>query len=132
MPRLMVTGCRDVADPTFVKRGIVSRLSTYPRDWIVMQGGARGVDRWTQIACEITGHACETFLPDRSLPSPARYHARNDQMLALADDVLAFWDGNSRGTASVIRKAEARGIKLWVVRIDRTNQSTTAEDRNAA
>ena len=56
-----------------------------------------------------------TFPPDPSVPSPQRFHLRNDQMLDRADLVLAFHDGESRGTASVIAKARKRGITVEVI-----------------
>lgn len=117
MRRLMVTGSRARywSDPTKVKRAITSRLSTYPLDWIVLEGEADGVDAWTKIACEITGHGYVPYPPDKSLPSPQRFHERNNRMLDDADEVLAFWDGESPGTKSVIRKARERGLRLWIV-----------------
>ena len=115
--RLMVSGSRAGAwqNPTEVKRGILSRLKTFNEDgWVVMHGGAMGVDAWVGEACEITGHDVQVYRPSRDLPSPQRFHERNDRMLDAADFVFAVWDGSTRGTGSVIEKARKRGLELWV------------------
>ena len=41
---------------------------------------------------------------------------RNLQMLDSADAVVAFWDGQSRGTAHMINETKKRGLPLRVVR----------------
>jgi hypothetical protein len=57
------------------------------------------------------GVTLDEFPPDVTLPSPQRFHVRNDAMLNENPDiVLAFWDGESPGTSSVINKAYKRGI----------------------
>jgi len=50
---------------------------------------------------------------------------RNDLMLRVADAVIAVWDGRSRGTAFVIRRARALGLPLLVVRL-----TTKAEEED--
>lgn len=47
-------------------------------------------------------------------------HARNDAMLDAADAVIAVWSPSKTtgGTASCVRKAEARGVPLIVVDLD--------------
>lgn len=39
---------------------------------------------------------------------------RNQQMVDRADALIAVWDGKSSGTADVIAKAKARGLKVHV------------------
>lgn len=41
---------------------------------------------------------------------------RNLQMLEVADAVIAFWDGQSRGTANMVNETKKRGLPLRVVR----------------
>ncbi|MDJ1503538.1 hypothetical protein [Xanthocytophaga agilis] len=40
---------------------------------------------------------------------------RNAEIVKRADKVLACWDGESKGTASTIKKAEANGKLLKVI-----------------
>lgn len=110
--RVMVTGSRTCHDVVMIE----ARLDRLPANSRLMQGGAKGVDLVAADWAKARGRVCERFAPDYTRPSPQRYHERNDRMLDLADLVLAFWDGTSRGTASVIAKARRRGIPLEVHR----------------
>lgn len=91
------------------------RLLQLPFTAEIMHGGAPGADTIAAWAAEDFGFAVTAFLPDPRRPSPRRYHERNDRMLDQADLVIAFHDGVSRGTASVIEKARKRGIPVEVV-----------------
>lgn len=43
-------------------------------------------------------------------------YKRNDEMAVAADAVVAFWDGESRGTAHMIRTASALKLDVRIVR----------------
>lgn len=110
--KVMVTGSRGWKKPDVIR----DRLADLPADACVMQGGALGADAIAYRICLDTGRKMQTYLPAITRPSPQRFHERNDRMLDDADLVLAFWDGKSRGTASVIEKARQRGIPVEVIR----------------
>ena len=87
-----------------------------PATTTIIEGGAKGADYYARTAANVLCLWTLTFKPDEARPSPQRYHERNDKMLELADRVIAFWDGKSRGTKSVIEKARKHGIPVEVVR----------------
>lgn len=107
---VMVCGSRGWKD----ERAIGDALMELQPD-LVIEGGAEGADTLGRHVARFLNIRTETYLPLKSLPSPRRYHARNDEMLDAASYVLAFWDGVSRGTKSVIDKANSRGIPYKVV-----------------
>ena len=39
---------------------------------------------------------------------------RNEDMVSIADAVVAFWDGQSHGTLHTIETAKAHGLPVWV------------------
>ncbi len=43
---------------------------------------------------------------------------RNQQMADYSTHLVAFWDGLSRGTEDMIRKANIKGLKVKIVRYD--------------
>jgi hypothetical protein len=90
----------------FVDRGGVS----------ILHGAAVGADIVASRACRELGLNCYAFPPDYETFGKDAPHVRNDEMLKHADRVVAFWDGESRGTASVIRKARKLGLPIEVVR----------------
>jgi hypothetical protein len=111
----LVTGSRDWRDKTKLVDALDLALAFNPNMRLI-HGGAAGADRLAHDWAKERGVPVQSFAPDYSRPSPQRYHERNDRMLALADQVVAFWDGESRGTKSVIDKARQRGLRLQVVR----------------
>lgn len=45
------------------------------------------------------------------------YIKRNIEMVALADEILAFWDGISYGTAHTIASGIKKGIKVTIIEV---------------
>ena len=43
---------------------------------------------------------------------------RNQAMADAADALVALWDGNSGGTADMIRRARAAGLKVFVYKYE--------------
>lgn len=112
---IVVTGSRSWRNGEKVDDALDLCLA-FNRRMRLIQGGAAGADRLAYEWAQDRGVDCETFAPDYSRPSPQRYHERNDRMLDKADQVIAFWDGESRGTKSVIDKARDRGLRVQVIR----------------
>lgn len=87
--------------------------------FVLHHGGAAGADQFAAEWAYDRGVAAVPHLPDERLPSPQRFHARNDEMLKELtgpfDTLVAFWDGESSGTESVVRKAAGRGIRTVLV-----------------
>jgi hypothetical protein len=114
--KVMVCGTRDFVDPFRASLAIDTRIGELPPACTVLHGAARGADVIAAEAAKRRGHTVVPFPPDETRPSPQRFHERNDRMLNEQPDlVIAFWDGNSRGTRSVLEKAMRRGLKYEVV-----------------
>jgi predicted Rossmann fold nucleotide-binding protein DprA/Smf involved in DNA uptake len=114
--KLLVCGSRDYPDLETVK-GVVIYAAIDKEtgdDMMVITGGARGVDTAAIEACEEYHIPIITVLainPSDKLS----YLFRNAEMIGMADSVLAFWDGKSKGTKFVIDYCKARGKTLRVV-----------------
>lgn len=94
-----------------------NRLASLDRQrTLIIHGGGRGADEQAGKLATEFGIPAQSFPPDYDSFGKAAPHVRNDEMLKHADRVLAFWDGKSRGTKSVIDKAEKRGIPVEVIR----------------
>ncbi len=81
----------------------------------IISGGAAGVDRCAASYAKKRGIRLTVFYPDYDAFGRSAPHIRNEQIIRYADAVLAFWDGESRGTASVIEKCQHYGIPIKVV-----------------
>lgn len=96
-------------------------VSCFPDHTIIVSGGARGVDSYARGAAERYGLICIEVRPawrrrDGTQDKNAG-HRRNSVIIDLADEVVAFWDGRSRGTEDSIVKAEYAKKPVQVIKI---------------
>jgi len=82
----------------------------------IVSGGAVGVDACAAAYAKRHGIPFTVFLPDYNRYGRAAPLVRNRQIVAYADTVIAFWDGQSHGTLSVIRYAKKVGKPCTVIR----------------
>ena len=99
---------------------VVSDLGAYlpPECGEIVSGGATGVDRSAAEYAKAHGIALTEFLPLYEKFGHAAPIVRNKQIVECADIVLAFWDGCSKGTLSVIRYCEKIGKPYRVIRVE--------------
>lgn len=79
---------------------------------LLIEGGARGADYMARKFAEWQGIPVKTFPADWDRHGKAAGHIRNAQMLVedKPDLVVAFEGG--KGTANMVRQAEAAGIRV--------------------
>lgn len=68
----------------------------------IVSGGAKGIDTCAGEYAREHGLKLTEFLPDYRRYGRAAPLVRNREIVAYADQVLAFWDGKSPGTKYVI------------------------------
>lgn len=84
-------------------------VATLPKGTVVVSGGAGGVDHTAELS------AVEHGLDVVSIPAAWVRHGkaagfiRNRHIVKIADRVVAFWDGKSRGTANTVALAKEAG-----------------------
>ena len=94
---------------------VTDYVAALPEGTIIISGGAVGVDRAAEAAAECYGHICVVVKPAWKHGRKAGPE-RNAVIVDLADRVVAFWDGQSRGTASTIALARKAGKPVEVIR----------------
>ncbi|MDQ2808598.1 MAG: DUF2493 domain-containing protein [Chloroflexota bacterium] len=109
--RTIIAGSRDYRDPALVAAAlaVVPFAITH-----VISGGALGVDR--------AGEAWATAhdLPLTVMPAAwtqfgkSAGYRRNEAMAAVAEALVAIWDGHSPGTAHMLDIATRRGLTVFV------------------
>jgi hypothetical protein len=110
--RVLVCGSRSWADEAAIQRALEELL---PRPATIIHGGARGADQLAGRIAARLGYAVEVYVADWRRGGRAGPE-RNRRMLDSKPDlVLAFWDGQSRGTAHTIAEARHRNIPVAVV-----------------
>lgn len=88
-------------------------LANFTTDGTIISGGAPGVDQYVKTFANNFG--CH-FIEVRPINTQkVSYLMRNVEMITMADSIIAFWNGKSRGTKFVIDYATARGKELHVI-----------------
>ena len=84
----------------------------------IVSGGAIGVDTCAANFARERNIPLTEFLPLYKKYGRAAPIVRNKQIVEYADEVIAFWDGKSRGTFFVIQYCKETGTPCKVVQIE--------------
>lgn len=119
--KLIIAGGRDFNDYTLLQSKLDHLLQNIPTDSIeIVSGGARGADSLGERYANARGIKIKQFIPEWKNPdgtmNRAAGHIRNHKMGDYADTLVAFWDGQSKGTKGMIDYATKKGLNVRVVR----------------
>lgn len=123
--RVLVCGDRDWSDRELIFSTLQELWAEEP--FLVIAGGCRGADTIAEEWAQVSGCECRVFKADWSLGRRAG-PIRNARMLEQEPDlVVAFHDDleRSRGTRNMVKKAQAAGVPVLVVRHADTGTRTT-------
>jgi hypothetical protein len=109
--RLCVTGSRKYNAVWKIER----YLETLPKNIVIVHGGASGADAITDLVARELGFRVEIVPANWERYGRAAGPIRNREMIESCSHVVAFWDGESRGTASAIEAAEEFGIDVEII-----------------
>lgn len=112
--KVIVAGSRSITD--FKKVWQAIEESGFQISELV-SGGARGVDRLAEEWARDKEIPTRIFRPDWKLGAVAG-PIRNQQMAVYADALIAIWDGKSRGTQDMIKKSQAKGLRVYIKRYE--------------
>lgn len=108
--RIAVIGSRGIGSIDFALVG------AEPGD-VIVSGGAKGPDTLAAQAAEAAGLGVRVYLPNYALYGRAAPHVRNREIVADCDRLVAFWDGESKGTASTIAYAHRCGKPVQIFEV---------------
>ena len=107
MMKVAVIGSRSI---------VTADIGTYISDADeIVSGGAIGVDSCAAEYAKKNGLKLTVFLPQYERYGRAAPIVRNKTIVDYADKVVAFWDGKSKGTLSVIKYAEKTGKPCEII-----------------
>lgn len=94
----------------------VPHLERYLPDSVteIVSGGARGVDTSAREYALAHNIPLREFLPDYQKYGRSAPLKRNLEIIAYADVVLAFWDGQSHGTKFVIDNCRKQNKEVHI------------------
>ena len=122
--RILVCGGRDYTNRSLVAKTLYELLSDCTQDeatWmppkgtVIIHGGANGADSLADEWATVKYATIEKYMANWSGFGKAAGHIRNTQMLkeGKPDIVVAFPGG--RGTANMVKQAEAAGVEVHKV-----------------
>lgn len=80
----------------------------------IVSGGAKGADLLGEKYAKEKNFKITRFIPDWEKYGKKGGLVRNEEMAKYADGLIAFWDGQSRGTKHMIEHAKLKGLKVRV------------------
>ena len=122
--RIIIAGSRDFNDYELLKKSaieIITKKTMLPDLTRIISGGARGADTLGERFANEMGLEISRFIPDWDGLGKRAGYVRNAEMakFAVEDDnygvLIAFWDGQSRGTKHMIDLAKRYGLEVYVV-----------------
>lgn len=125
--RVIIAGGREFDDFAKLKQECLDIISTKVKNVKtetikIISGGARGADRLGEEFARIAGYETKRFLADWDTHGKSAGYIRNTEMAKYAAEggmvgmLIAFWDGNSRGTKHMIDLAKRYGLDVHVVK----------------
>ena len=128
--RVIIAGSRDFNDYELLKKSaieIITKKTMLPDLTRIVSGGARGADTLGERFANEMGLEISRFIPDWDGLGKRAGYVRNAEMakFAVEDDndgmLIAFWDGQSRGTKHMIDLAKKYGLEVHVVNYKENN-----------
>ena len=112
---VIIAGSRDFNDyPLLAEK--CSKLFANKKPTAIVCGEARGADSLGKRYAKENGIPVLSFPADWDKHGKRAGYLRNCEMVENADALVAFWDGNSRGTMHMISIAKEKGLAVRIIR----------------
>jgi len=115
MLKLAVVGSRSFDDYELVKKFLDAYKAQTP-ELILVSGGASGADSLAERYAEENNLQIIVFKPDWKKYGKTAGFLRNTTIIEEADEVIAFWDGESHGTLDSMKKTKKLNKPLLEVK----------------
>lgn len=123
MKRVVIAGCRNYNNYIEAKRYIDYCLSDIKKDEkiTVVSGGCKGGDMIGERYTKENLLCIERYPAEWNKYGKRAGPIRNESMASVADLVICFWDGKSKGTKSMIQYAKIYSKPLKIYMIETNN-----------
>ncbi len=100
--KLAIVGSRSFDDYDLLE----DTLNSYSKIDLIISGGAKGADHLAEKYAKSKNIELKVFKPNWSKHKRGAGQERNKLIVEACDELLAFWDGQSKGTNFTIGYAE--------------------------
>ena len=113
--KITIGGCRDFEDYELFKEFVAECIKKMGHEKItILSGHCSGADIMGEKYADEHGYEIEIHLAEWKKYGRAAGPLRNAEMVKESDVVIAFWDGKSKGTKSLVDCAKKSGKVLFV------------------
>lgn len=84
----------------------------------VVCGGASGIDASGARYAKVMGIPCRVFDADWDTHGRAAGPIRNSYMAKYADALILIWDGSSKGSADMLKKAKSKELQVYEINLE--------------
>ena len=118
--RVIIAGCRNFYNYVTLKERceyyLQNKMKTH--NVIIVSGHASGADSLGEKFAIEHNLQCEIYPAEWDKFGKSAGPKRNAEMAEVSDALIAFWDGKSPGTKSMIDLAKRKGLQIAIVRYD--------------
>lgn len=115
MFKVIIAGSRDFNDYSKLKE-FCDKVLINQTDIEIISGGARGSDKLGERYAKEKGYSLKIFKADWDKLGKRAGMLRNTDMSNYADALIAFWNGESRGTKNMLKQAKGKNLKIKICR----------------
>ena len=114
--RIVIAGCRNYTNYTEAKKYIDFCINKIKNEYelIFISGKCRGADELGERYAKENGYNIEYYPAEWEKYGRSAGPLRNKKMAEIADYVICFWDGKSKGTKSMIEKTKKLGKPIFI------------------
>lgn len=126
---LAVVGSRSFTDYQLLKEEIDKIRKDHKIEGLV-SGGAKGADSLAEEYARKNGLEITVFYPDWKKYGRRAGYIRNEKIVNACDRLIAFWDGQSRGTNHSINMARDQGTEYDIIFYNSPFYKKVKEEKN--
>ena len=117
MLKVIIAGGRDFTNTQYAADALVNLVEEdkLPDTFTIISGNARGADKVGEYLAKLYELPLEIYPADWNQHGKQAGYIRNTQMADIADALVAFWDGKSRGTAHMISTMQKQHKPVFVI-----------------
>ena len=114
--RVIIAGSRNFNDYDLLKSVCDELLSLkiHSHEIVIISGTAYGADKLGERYAGEYGFKVERYPADWGTYGKSAGYRRNEEMAKIADALIAFWDGESKGTMHMINLAERYNLQVHI------------------
>lgn len=113
--KVIIAGGRDFNNYPLLQEKCDAILKDIKEDITVVSGTARGADLLGEEYSRNRSYQLVYFPANWRLYGKSAGPVRNREMAEYADALIAFWDGESRGTKHMIETAREKNLKVRII-----------------